>query len=173
MGRWDKYLSAFGRSEFFYPITTIGEFPLIAAGLLLLFRLVGAVQRRSFSLIKPDLTVVAVIAISLLFYLINVAARWIEPANHELPCFEFCIMSLCLWGYCWWRSWLLGIFLLFATAVRWLFYTISVLHSSGITIFDFYYTVAFFLVCASVLFVCAMSYLRSTPLAGKALWSEK
>ena len=169
-GRWNRFLSAYGANEFYWQITAIGEFPLIAAGLLLLFRLAQAVRQRSLSMVKRDLAVAAIAAIAVLFYLVNVAARWGDPYNHELPCFELCIVMLCVWGYCWWQSRLLGVFLLIATALRWLLYTIAVLYKPS-AIFDFYHTVSLFLVLAIVLFVCAISYLRRTIWAGKVLWT--
>ncbi len=160
-GNWSTYLSRFGEKEFAYPLSAIGAVPISGAAVLLLVRLLHALRRGSIGFIRRDLAIITVLSIALISYLLNIAARWGGPGNHELPFLELCVLMLCIWGYCWRYSGLLGVFLLAAAAFRWLFFTITVLTRNAIPVFDLYYGTSVILALVIALVACAATCMRA------------
>ena len=87
-GKFDEYFRASRKTEFLYPLATLGVIPLILGVLSFSHCIRNAEEEQRIKITE----------ISLLFgmifcsYVLNASLKWSQPRNHELPYFELLLL---------------------------------------------------------------------------------
>jgi hypothetical protein len=158
-GNWGKYFRNIYKKEFLFPITAIGEIPILLCFLVILFSLIKPL----FQIVKKTPQniniplIVFFFSISLLGYIFNILIKWAPSHNHELPYFELIMAIVIVYGISFSFHQALRYFLLGLSFVHFLSYVLFTSTDLKYPVFDFFNVVVVGGVIAMILIANRMS----------------
>ena len=158
-GNWGEYFRNIYKKEFLFPITAIGEIPILLCFLVILFSLATS----SFQIVKKrplnlNLRLIAFfLSISLLGYIFNILLKWSLSHNHELPYFELIMVIVIIYGISFSSHPALRYFLLGLSFIRFLSYVSFTSLELKYPVFDFFNVAVVSGVIAMILIANRMS----------------
>jgi hypothetical protein len=155
---WDDHFKDLYKKEFFYPITAIGELPILLSLITIIYYLILCLKVKHKIINFNNKSILFLATIIIFSYIFNIFLKWEIAVNHELPYLELIIAIVITSGIAISSNAIVRLILLTFIFLRFSYYIIFASLINYFQVFDFFNIIIF--LCILFLF-CLAAYFKN------------